>query len=74
MSTILCGNFNKVSLFGFAEPILNSLYNITESILIISKLNFSERRIARSVFPDAVGPIIDKTLFMLLFCNIISYV
>ena len=41
---------------GFAEPMLQSLYTITESTLINSTEKFLISSIAKSVFPEAVGP------------------
>ena len=56
ISTKWWGYFSRIFLLGFAEPTSQSLYTITESTLINSTGNLFANFIAKSVFPDAVGP------------------
>ena len=60
------GCFNKISLVGFADPISQPLYTITESTLMISIGNELCRSIANDVFPEAVGPNKNTTVFFML--------
>src|ERR1700738_5348277 len=52
-----CGVRARVLLSGLAVPMSIPRYTSAESTLMISNGNFSVRRMARSDFPEPVGPI-----------------
>ena len=57
ISMSLCGCLERVCASGFALPMFSCRYICAESTLIISTGRCFRRAIAKSVLPEAVGPI-----------------